>query len=245
MKQTIIFFLTLLMPHYSFGQNNMDHTLPDNNVEDFFPSDFGEFWSSNDGCGTPILNDAYTYMDTFRVFFRKPFSKYLLGEYYCGYVLHTDSITTKSSYINKENDSIRYVYALFSVVEQYTSSYNKEIYWSPIPDDIRDDSLNDFQYYKQLKKILNDTATQTKHVCIMMTKREMEILDSSTIYPKEILLRMTSNADSDSSGIVFCFQPFLEGYSKNSLISRKQVAMYKTLRYEQLYYDLYKKELPK
>lgn len=233
------------MPYCSFGQNNMDYTLPDNKINDLAPSDFDKFWSLNDGCSTPIINDAYTYMDTFRVFFRKPFSKYLLGEYYCGYVLRIDSITTKSSHFNKENDSIRYVYALFNVVEQYTSPYNKEIYWSPIPDDIRNDSINDFQNYKQLQEILNDTATQTKYVCIMMTMREIEILDSSTIYPKEILLRMTSNADSDSSGIVFCFQPFFEGYSKNSLMSKKQVALFKTLQYEQLYYDLYKKELYK
>lgn len=244
MKQTIILFSTLLMPYYFFGQNNTDYTLPDNNMENFVPSDFDKFWLFNDGCGTPVLNDTYTYMDTFRFFFRKPFSRYLLGNYYCGHVLDIDSITAESSFSIKRNDSIRFVYATFGVVEQYSSRYNKEIYWFPILDDIKYDSTNDFQYYKQLQQMLNDTAVQIKKVCIMMTKQEMEILGLPTIYPKEILLRMTSDAGSESSGIVFCFQPFLDGYSEKELVSRKQIAIYKIHRYEQLYYDLFKKKFP-
>lgn len=244
MKQTIILFLTLLMPYYSFGQNNMDYSRSDNTMEDFVPSDFDKFWLFNDGCGIPILSDANTYMDTFRVFFRKPFNRYLLGDYYYGHVLHIDSITAESSFSLIRNDSIRYVYATFNVVKQYVSPYNKEIYWSPIPDDIKYDSANDFQYYKQLQQRLNDTTVQIRNVCIMMTMHEIEIL-ASLIYPKEILLRMTSDVDSDSSGIVFCFQPFLEGYSEKELVSRKQITNYKIHQYEQLYYELFKKKPPR
>lgn len=239
MKKTILFLLSLFATYYSIGQHL------DTDYKDFVPPDLDSVWSFYNGCGSPLFNEAYTQMDTFRVIFRKPFSQYLLGDYYCGTIMRIDSITMESPFINKANDSICFVYALINVNEQYSSPYNQEIYLNPTPNDILYDSANGFQYYKQLLSSLDDTATRLKNVCILMTNQEKErIIHTEPFFStKEILLRMTSEADSDSLNVVFCFQPFLNGYSKELLWTKEKIAMLKIIRYRQLYYDLFKKDL--
>ena len=210
----------------------------------YIPSDFETFWSFWNGCGVTLFHDTYTYMDTFRVMFRQPFSQYLLGEYYWGYIKTIDSITTSSSFIGERNDSILYVYASFTVVEKFSSPYTKEIYFAPIPEDIKHDKTNGFQFYKKLQSKLNDTVVQDKNVCIMMTKQEVESLEKNNAPTKRILLRMADDASADSINMVFCSQPFFDRYTKELLVAEKQVIMYKLLRYQQLYYDVFKEEFP-
>lgn len=245
MKRIIIFILFISLSYFSQGQHNFDNKFSEINLEDFVPSDFDEFWLYQDGSGAPILRDAYSYMDTFRFFFRKPFSQYLLGEYYYGYIVNIDSITTKTPFINESNDSICYVYALFNVIEQYYSPYNKEIYYSPIPSDIMNDSAENFRYYRSLQKQAEESTQKITNVCVMMTKNEVKEMEGKgfVISAKEILLRVDKDNDQDSTSIVFCSQPFFEGYSTELILTKAQIAKYKIFVYRRLYYDLYKKDL--
>lgn len=242
MKRVIVFIVSLFLSCYFYGQYDMNIKSSEINLRDLVPSDFDTFWSFRDGCGIPIFSNTYTYMDTFRVFNRQPFSQYLLGEYYCGRLIAIDSITAKSPFDKRVDDSIIYVYAKLDNVEQFSSPYNKEIYYSPIPEDIKYDTEMGFQYYKRLQSELNDTILQKRYVCILITKQEMMMIEEAIDCAKEVLLRSVDDSGSDSSSTVFCFQPFFSGYSKDLLMSKKQIAMYKLLRYRRLYYDLYGKE---
>ena len=180
-------------------------------------------------------------MDTFRVLFRKPFGPYLLGEFYEGYIQYVDSVTQTTPFIGIENDSIVYLYASFNVIMKYESPYNQNIHFSPIPEDIIHDSLNDFLYYHSLRNRLYDTLEQQKKVCVMVTKQEIETIQFSnaSASPPKILLRTTSDNEEDSLGVIFCFQPFWENYSTDALMTQKMIAKYKLFRYKELYYNIF------
>lgn len=244
MKKIIIFIL-ILLPFYTNGQNN-NTDCSDFNIDVFSPSDYDAFWSYMDGCGRAVLSGAHTQMDTFRFFYRQPFSQYLLGDYYHGYISNVDSITTESPFMENTYDSVIYVYAVFNVIEQYSSPYNKEIYSSPIPSDIKNDSKGDFGYFKILQKKTIESYQGKRKVCIMMTQQELEknFHDISNIPSKEMLLSVTLDSEQDSANIIFCSQPFFEKYSTSLLLTKRQIAKYKLYIYRQMYYEIYKTDFP-
>lgn len=244
MKRNIILLL-ILLPFYTNGQNN-NTDCSDIHLDDFLPSDYDAFWSHMDACGRAVLSGTHTQMDTFIFFYRQPFSQYLLGDYYYGYILNIDSVTTESIFMENTYDSVIYVYAVFNVIEQYSSPYNKEIYSSPIPSDIKNDSKGDFGYFKSLQKETLESYQGKQNVCIMMTKQELEknFSDISNIPSKDILLNVTLDTEQDSANIIFCSQPFFEEYSTSLLLTKRQIAKYKLFVYKQIYREIYKTDLP-
>lgn len=107
------------------------------------------------------------------------------------------------------------------------------------------DSAENFRYYKGLKKQKKESSQKITNVCMMMTKNEVKEMEVKGFVTsaKEILLRVDKYTDQDSTSIVFCPQPFFEGYSTELMLSKKQIAQYKILAYRRIYHDLYKKDL--
>ena len=213
-------------------------------IEEITPKDFDSFWVVNDACSRPIYCCANTYLDTIKTIFRKPFSKYLLGDYYLGYILCVDSVKSISPFIDIEHDSIIYVYTSFYALEKLYCPYNKNIYYSPIPLDVENDSANNFRYYRTLLRIAKDTTPIIIKVCMMMTRQEFENINNivSMSHMNYILLSVYTDDIKDS--ILFCPQFFFEHYNKNVLVSHRQAAKIQLSKYMHFFYDLYKKDPP-
>lgn len=245
MRSTLVCCILTVLVFGTHGQSvEKDQYLDYDNI---VPSDFDVFWSHNEGCGYLTYINCYTYMDSFRVVYRPPFSKYLLGSYYLGEIVEVDSITASAPNIpfwNVDHDSILYVYALFRICNQYHSPYRKENYLSPIPIDIADDSVRNYEYYKSLQKQIYDTSEYLKNICIVMTQYEIEqyILNSDPLYPKQILLSIHDDETLDSENVLFCDKPFFEEYSTEILLSKSQIAQYRLYKYLYFYYQIFKKD---
>lgn len=245
MRSTIIFCILTVLVFGVHGQSvDRNQYFDYNNI---VPSDFNVYWSHDEGCGHLLYTNCYTYMDSFRVVYRPPFSKYLIGSYYLGEIVEVDSITTSAPNIpfwNVNHDSILYVYALFRVCNHYYSPYRKENYLSPIPIDIVDDSVRNYEYYKCLRKQMYDTSECLKNICIVVTKNEIEkhILNSEGLHPNQILLSIHDDETIDSGNILFCDKPFFEGYSTEILLSESQITRFRLNKYRYLYSQIFKKE---
>lgn len=247
MKKIIIFLFSLALLYRSYGQNPIDNNPFDINPENFIPSDFDTFWSLLDGCGSLDYSNAHSCMDSFRVVYRSPFSKYLPAKYYLGGIEAIDSISTVSPsilYWDGCYDSIVYVYALFKVTQQYYSPYFKEIYLSPIPIDIINDTLNDYHLFKYYREQMSDTSEYMKKICIAMTRHELERYVTESLHPLGPILVISEEETENSSAIEFCPRPFFEKYSVEMLLDKEKVARYKLSRYLDFYHKMFQKDFP-
>ncbi len=213
------------------------------------PIDLDSFWNTL-GCGTINFADANSCMDSFKVVYRKPFSKYMLGGYYLGEIVDVDSISIVSPAVPYWHgwciDSIIYMYALIKVTNQYFSPYHREIYLSPIPDDIIYDTSDNYRLFNYYRDKIIDTTTYIKKICVAMIRYEYERYIGDSIRPLEpILLRIDEREIIGSSNIEFCSQPFFEGYSTDELVSKKELYQYQLSRYLQFYHQLFPKECPR
>ena len=223
-------------------------TIKWSNSRSFIPIDFNSFWTVKDGCGRFNYINSYTCMDSFRVVFRRPFSKYILGKYYLGEVESIDSMSTVAPSIPHWNvcpDSIVYVYTTFMVSHQYYSPYNKDNYFNPIPDDIINDSINNYAVFKYWRDQMLDTTEFETKICIVMTKYELnKYITQSSDSTKKILLNVDEEPILDSFGYEFCSQPFFVDYTTDVLLSKEKCAQYKLIRYLEFYHQLFQRDFP-